>query len=577
MRPLDPRLLRTASAARRWVILAAVLQVASAAVLVSQAMMLAHAVAGVVGGAPATTVLTPAAWLIAAFAARAVLAGAAARYADRAAVSVIRQLRAAVLDRMDRNGSTGSRSAADLATLVTSGLDQLDGYLVRYLPQLLATALVTPMLLAVVYTQDVISAITMTVTLPLVPLFMALVGWTTQRLSDERITRMRRLGDQVLDLVAGLATLRALGRALPQAARVRAAGEAYRRSTSKVLQVAFLSGFVLELLTTISVALVAVGIGMRLVFGEMPLSTGLAVLILAPEVYLPLRMVGQHFHASTDGIAAAAATLAVLSEDDDRDPGTTGARPAPEVTAIEWRDVSVSHPGRATAAPAGLSGRAEAGHVTALCGANGSGKSTAVAALLGLRRPSEGRVVLVGAGDREELDVTETDPQTWWRQVAWVPQHPGWVPATLAENVELLVPGVTQEELAWVARPAGLTDVLAELPDGWHTHVGAGGAGLSAGQRQRLALARALLLLRRGARVLILDEPSAHLDADTERVVLRVIRDAATGGALVLVVAHRPSLLAVADTVLSVQAGDVVADPRPGSDRDELPVSGRGR
>lgn len=613
-------------------VLAATVQVASAGLLVVQALWLADAVAGVVAGAPADSVLLPGLVVAATLAGRGLLAGLAARSADRAATRVMRQLRGAALDRIDRVGLRGE-SPADLATLLTSGLDQLDGYLVRYLPQLLGTAAVTPLLLVVVFTQDVISGVTMALTLPLVPFFMALVGWTTQRLSDERIARMRRLGDQVLDLIAGLPTLRALGRAAPQSARVEALGQAYRTSTNSVLRIAFLSGFVLEFLTTLSVALVAVGIGMRLVFGELDLQTGLAVLILAPEVYLPLRLVGQHYHASTDGIAAAAAALELLDDapgvDDDLGAGldtraSTGLTPAradqttpaavrseaavrteaavrketelPPVTAVAWHEVSVHHPGPTRATPWRLTGRARAGQVSALVGENGSGKSTALAVLLGLTSGDHGRVVLEAAGNQPVPDgpcreattgpgdpgaghtgfdhpgagETGDDPEltevtltasvlpAWHAQVAWVPQHPVVVAGSMAENVELLNPGVTQDELDAVAGPAGLESTIAT--HGWHAPIGTGGLGLSAGQRQRLALARALVRVNRGARVLLLDEPSAHLDPDTERVVLALLRSVAARGLVVVVVAHRPALVHAADQVIEVSAERLAAD-----------------
>ncbi len=549
MRPLDPRLLRRAASARRWIALSAGLQAATAGVLVVQSLWLAGAVAGVVGGAEAASVTAPAVGVGAAFAVRALIAGVAERFAHRASVRTIRQLRAAVLDHCERGGAA-DRSPADLTTLSTTGLAQLDAYLVRYLPQLVGTALVTPTLLVVVLTQDLLSAAIIAGTLPLVPLFMALVGWTTQRLSDERIARMRRLGDQVLDLVAGLATLQALGRALPQARRVRDVGEAYRVSTQRVLQVAFLSGLVLEVLTTICVALVAVGIGMRLVFGQLDLAVGLAVLILAPEVYLPLRMVGLHFHASSDGIAAAAAALELVEEPLTTRCGVAG--PGSAVLGVGWREVRVEQPGRGLSAPAGLTATATAGRVLALSGPNGGGKSTAVRVALGLVDPTAGRVVV--QCDDSELNLADIDPQWWHAQVAWVPQQPTIVAATLAENLDLLVPELTPAERDRAAARAGLTDVLAELPAGWATPVGEGGVGLSAGQAQRLALTRALAKVQTGASVVILDEPSAHLDPATEALVVRTVREVADAGLVVIVIAHRPGLLAIADEVVEVRA-----------------------
>jgi ATP-binding cassette subfamily C protein CydD len=324
-----------------------------------------------------------------------------------------------------------------------------------------------------------------------------------------------------------------------------------------VLQIAFLSGLVLEVLTTICVALVAVGIGMRLVFGQLDLSVGLAVLILAPEVYLPLRMVGLHFHASSDGIAAAAAALELIDEPLPAD--RAGVRPG-TVLGVGWRDVRVDQPGRGLAAPVGLTATATAGRVLALAGPNGGGKSTAVRALLGLVDPTEGRVVLqVGDG---EVDVAEVDPGWWHARVAWVPQHPTIVAATLADNIELLVPGLHTAERDLAAARAGLAQVVAQLPDGWATRVGEGGVGLSAGQRQRLALTRAAAKVHAGAQVVILDEPSAHLDAGTEALVVRTVQEWAERGLVVIVVAHRAGLLAIADQVVEVSAS-----PTCGADR----------
>lgn len=521
------------------------LQAINAALLVVLALALARGVSTVVAGAPAASVITPMLVVAGAVAGRSLVSALTERFGVRAGIAVIGQVRAAVLEHVRQLGPavTARRSPADLTALLTTGLDQLDGYLVRYLPQLLATAIVTPSLVVVVFLLDPTSAWIMIGTIPLIPLFMALVGWTTQRLSDRRIVQLRRLGDQVLDLVAGLPTLSALGRARAQAAQVREVGDAYRRSTMSVLRVAFISGFVLEFLATLSVALVAVGIGMRLVFGYMDLVDGLAVLILAPEVYLPLRLVGLHFHASTDGAAAARSAFELLDEPVDR---PTGRQPvAAPVRQVAWTDVTVQHGGRSVAAPSGLTGTAQAGRVTALVGPNGSGKSTAVAALLGLI-DYQGQIH-VGA-----QPLTEVDGADWHRRVAWLPQHPVLVPGTLADNLEAVLGEVSEAERDRARVEAGLDSVVAQLPDGWHTRIGTGGVGLSAGQRQRLALARAVIRVNRGAEVVILDEPTAHLDSTTEAQVIRCLRGWAAAGLVVIVVAHRPSLQAVADDLIPV-------------------------
>ncbi len=553
VRPLDPRLLRHARASRRYVLLTAALGVGTAAAVTVQALLLAQVIAAVaMDGASLADVTGSLGWLVVAVIARAALAAAQERFGHRAATTVIAELRAAVLDRLGRLGPTaldGDRGPA-LATLTTRGLDALDGYLTRYLPQLLLAATVTPAVLAVIWWHDLIAALTITVTLPLVPVFMALIGWSTAALAQRRLATMTRMGGQVLDLIGGLPTLRALGRDRGQAARVREVGDAYRRATMGTLRSAFLSALVLESLTTLSVALVAVGIGLRLVFGELDLRTGLAVLILAPEVYLPLRMVGVHYHASVDGLAAAAEAFTVL-ESPLPSPGTT---PAPDLrhAVIELRGVSVRHPGRVQAAPEGLDLTLRPGEVLALVGPSGAGKSSAVEVLLGLRRPDAG-AVLIRAASGAQVDLSEIDPASWHRQVAWVPQRPLLVPGSLAENAWLGLPGEpAAERLDRAARDSGLDAVVAALPQGWATRIGQAGHGLSAGQRQRLALTRALL---REAALVVLDEPTAHLDAETEQAVHAAIDRLRRGGTTVLLVAHRPALATLAEHQVAVTAG----------------------
>lgn len=565
MRPLDPRLLAHARPARGYVVLTAALGTLTAVLVVAQALLIADAVAGVtLGGEGPADVRTNVLALVGVVAARAAVARAQERYGHRAATAVIGELRARVVAHACALGpaaTDGGRGPA-LATLTTRGLDALDGYLVKYLPQLLLTATVTPAVLAVIFWHDVVAGVTVLVTLPLVPLFMALVGLATKDAADRRLRTMQRLGGQVLDLVAGLPTLRALGREQGQGARVREVGEAYRRATMRTLRGAFLSALVLESLTTLSVALVAVGIGLRLVYGQLDLETGLAVLVMAPEVYLPLRMVGVHYHASVDGLAAASEAFAVLQTP----VPAAGTRPAPDLrtAVVRLEGVAVTHEGRDLATPSGLDLVVRPGEVVALAGPSGVGKSTAAAVLLGLRRPDAGRVVVDdGTGP---VDLADLDPAGWRHQVAWVPQRALLVPGTLAENV-LLAAGdrpVPAGELDAAARAAGLADVVAALPRGWDTRVGHGGAGLSGGQRQRLGLARALL---RDAALVVLDEPTAHLDAATEQVVHDTIRRLRAQGRAVVLVAHRPALLALADRVVAVRSAPApaAAPDAPGS------------
>ncbi|MEG3616713.1 thiol reductant ABC exporter subunit CydD [Isoptericola haloaureus] len=563
MRPLDPRLLRQARAARSYVLLTTALGTASAALVVVQAFAIAFALGPVVvatspGGDGAVDQAAVARWLAVlagAAVGRAAVAWAQERFGRRAATAVVADLREQVVGHAVALGPRPPAGAApsDVATLATRGLNDLEPYLVRFLPQLLLTALVTPATVLVVLGLDWVSALIAVVTLPLVPFFMWLIGTMTAGTSERRLATVERLGSQVLDLIAGLPTLRAFGREFGPAARVRALGESSRRATMGTLRVAFLSGAVLELLTTLCVAIIAVGVGLRLVHGGMELVPAIAVLVLAPEIFLPLRRVGSEFHASTDGLAATRRAFAVLdlpvtdsSTDGER---TSGAAPTATGLAggtLVLDDVTVRAPGRDVDAPAHLtarialgSGEPGGGRVVALRGPSGAGKSTLVLLLLGLLRPDHGSI----------------SPVLPWDQVAWVPQRPAIGPGTVRDVV---TDGreVPPETLAAAAATTGLDAVLADLPGGWDAPVGLGGVGLSVGQRQRVALARALV----GAAdrpVVVLDEPTAHLDARGEQVVLDTVRAWREAGRTVLVVAHRASLLGLADQVVDVEAREV--------------------
>ncbi|GAB6937414.1 thiol reductant ABC exporter subunit CydD [Isoptericola variabilis] len=584
MKPLDPRLLRRARSARWYVALTAALGVAAAGAVVLQAFAIAHTLGPAVtagsAGAP-LAVADVAPWLgalAAAIAARAVIAWAQERYAQKAAADVVAELREQVVahavalgPRPAKDGADGEGAAAT-ATLATRGLDDLGPYLVRYLPQLLLTAILTPALVLVVLGLDWVSALICVVTLPLVPLFMWLVGVMTAGASERRLRTIERLGSQVLDLLAGLPTLRAFGREIGPGARVRALGDASRRATMGTLRIAFLSGMVLELLTTLSVAIVAVGVGLRLVEGMIALVPAIAVLVLAPEVYLPLRRVGAEFHASTDGLAAAERAFALLERPVPA-AGTASAPPLAGATLV-LDGVGVRAGDRGVLAPAGLTarvplgtGRPGGGRVVALRGPSGAGKSTTALVLLGLLRPDEGRVLVEPSGgatpvDQVPIDLADVDPTTWWPQVSWVPQRPTLAPGTVRDAVTDGRP-VRDDVLAAAARTTGLDDVVAGLPQGWDTPVGLGGTGLSVGQRQRVALAAALLdgeasdsAPDDGAPppLVLLDEPTAHLDARGEQVVLDTVRAWRDAGRTVVVVAHRASLLALADQVVDVAA-----------------------
>lgn len=559
MKPLDPRLLRYARAARGYLALTVALGLLTAALVVTQALLLARVLGTAVSDGAAlgdgawSTAAPLVGWLAAVVLARTLVTTLQERYAHRAAVRAIGELREAVVARAVAQGPRrlGDGRGPHVVALATRGLDALEPYFVRYLPQLVLAATVTPATLLVILGQEWVSAVILVAVLPLVPIFMWLVGRLTQGRSERGLATMQRLSAQVLDLLAGLPTLRALGREAGPAARVRSLGDAHRRATMGTLRIAFLSGMVLELLTTLSVALVAVGIGLRLVDGHLDLVTGLAVLVLAPEVFAPLRAVGAQFHASTDGVAAAEAAFAILDEPaDDHD----GTRPAPDLRAARLHVEHVSVASARGLAPHDVSFTLAPGRVTALAGPPGAGKSTMVEVLLGLLRPTTGRVTLDDGAARVTVADADGAPDvvraSLWRQVAWVPQRAVIEPGTLVATV-----GGDADARTHAARVTGLDAVVDELPDGWDTPVGRGGHGLSVGQAQRVALTRALV---GDAALVVLDEPTAHLDVNAEQVLLQTVAALREAGRTVLLVAHRPALLACADEV--VEVADLPAD-----------------
>jgi ATP-binding cassette subfamily C protein CydD/ATP-binding cassette subfamily C protein CydCD len=376
---------------------------------------------------------------------------------------------------------------------------------------------------------------------------MALVGLHTEAANRRQFRLLARLSHHFLDVVAGLPTLKVFGRAKAQAETIRRVSDQHRSLTVRTLRTAFLSSLVLELLATLSVALVAVGIGLRLVSGDLDLSTALLVLILAPEAYLPLRQVGANYHASAEGLAAAGEVFAVL----ETPLPAAGADPAPDARTAElsFDGAVVRYPDRAEPALA-LSATIHPGEIVALTGPSGCGKSTALLALLGFVAPADGRVTVAGR------PLSSVDLAAWRRQVAWVPQRPALFAASVRENIRLGDPTAGEEAVRRAARLAGVDGFVDSLPLGFDTLLGDDGVGVSAGQRQRIALARAFL---RDAPVVLLDEPTANLDAATAAGVLAAIRRLAHGRTVV-VAAHRPELIALADREIRLApAGEPVS------------------
>lgn len=539
MRPFDRRLLQYAHATRWLLLLLGVLGAAQVALAISLAAVVAIIVTGVFQ--EGRSVADVAAW----FAALAVIVAIrpAVGYVQelasaRASAGVKSELSARVVGQVAALGPSwlGSARSSRVVTLLTSGLDALDEYFARYVPQLVYTAIIPITVVLVVFAADPLSGFVIAVTLPLIPLFMVLIGWRTQTEQRRQWDALQTLSGHFLDVLRGLVTLKVFGRAEGQARAIAEVGESYRRRTMRVLRISFLSSLTLELLATLSVAVVAVEVGLRLIEGQLSLKTALFVLILAPEAYLPLRQVGVHFHASQEGLAAAEEVFDILEQPTPVAPdGAVDLASSP----IVFDDVVVRYPGRNSDALR-VTARVEPGETVALMGPSGGGKSTALACLLGAVAATSGRVA---AGDVD-------DPARWRNQIAWMPQHPGFVQGTIADNVRLVAPDASDEQVG-VALAAAGADFVDELPLGVQTLLGEGGEGLSVGQRQRIALARVFV---RQTPVVAIDEPTAGLDGATERAVVAGIADLSRSRTVVMV-AHRPALAAGADrTVVIPQA-----------------------
>ncbi|MCX5342235.1 thiol reductant ABC exporter subunit CydD [Streptomyces atratus] len=552
MKPIDPRLIRYARATRLFLAAVVALGVVGAALVIAQAMLIAEVVVGgFEDGLTVSGLRTPLIMLAAVALGRGLVSWLTELAAYRASAAVKSELRGRLLERAAALGPgwlSGQRTGS-LVALATRGVDALDDYFARYLPQLGLAVVVPVAVLARIVTEDWVSAAIIVVTLPLIPLFMILIGWATQSRMDRQWRLLSRLSGHFLDVVAGLPTLKVFGRAKAQAESIRTITSQYRRATLRTLRIAFLSSFALELLATLSVALVAVTIGMRLVHGELDLYTGLVVLILAPEAYLPIRQVGAQYHAAAEGLSAAEEIFSVL----ETEPRPGGTENTPESLRLELEGVTVRHEGRTEASLDGASLVVDEGETVALVGPSGVGKSTLLNVVLGFTAPDEGRVRIGG------VDLATLAPEHWRERIAWVPQRPYLFAGTIAENVRLARPDADDDAVTAALRDAGAYDFVAELPDGAQTLLGEDGAGLSAGQRQRLALARAFLADRP---LLLLDEPTASLDGETEAGIVEAVRRLAAGRTVLLVV-HRPALLSVADRVVTLEPGLTLRPEKP--------------
>ena len=535
MRPVDPRLFRQAGAARGYLAVTVALGAAGTVLILLQAGLLATALAGAARGIGIGALAGTLAWLGVVLAGRAAAAAGGEAAALRAAAEVKSGLRRRLSAHALRLGPAwlGGQRAGEIAALATKGLDGLDAYFARYLPQLMLAVVVPLAVVIRVAFADWISAVIIVVTLPLIPVFGILIGWHTRAQTQRQWRLLALLGGHFLDVVSGLPTLKLFGRARAQAAVIEEVTNAHRKATMTTLRVAFLSALALELTASLATALVAVEIGLRLLAGHIGYQTALLVLLLTPEAYLPLRNVGGQFHASTEGVTAARRAFEILDTPLPARAVTPDAMSADVDLSredIALHTVTLSHPGRGQPALDEVSLTIRPGELIVLTGPSGAGKSSLLSMLLRFATPTSG-VITAGA-----VDLTQIPADRWRSQIAWVPQHPHLFTATVAENIALGQPSTRREDIVAAARMAGADDFIRRLPDGYDTVLAEGARSLSAGQRQKLALARAFL---RPAPVLLLDEPTAHLDPVSADRIMAVI-DGQMADRTVILVTHRP-------------------------------------
>lgn len=544
--PIHRRLLALTPGSRRFLVGSAVLGAVGAGLVIAQGVLLASIVADAFHGTGLDELSAELAGLLAVVAGRSMLAWLTDVVAHRSAAAVKSRLRLDLLaTAVDRGGIPPIRPGA-LAAAAGRGIEALDAFYARYLPQIVLAGIVPLLVLVWLFGIDPWSGTIVLVTLPLVPLFAALVGAATRARVARRWRAFVELSDGFVEAVRGLPTWKVFGRSEEQVAGFEVLADRHRRETMGTLRIAFLSALALELVTMISVAVVAVAVGLRVLDADLALQPALTVLLLAPEAYLPLRRLAAEFHSAAEGMESAGAIL----DEIDRAGGSPawGSLPPPDPGPIRLDDVRIAHPDRSAPTLEGFSLTIEPGEYLALVGPSGVGKSTILGLLLGLLRPDAGRALVGGA------DLRSLDRDAWLRRIGWLPQDPHLFAGSIGDNVRFGDPDADDARV-WRALDRAAAGFVRDLPDGIHTTVGAGGTRLSAGERRRIALARALV---REPRILLLDEPTAHLDPLTGFRILDALDGLHAAGATIVIACHRRAAAVVRATRMISLGGEPV-------------------
>ena len=528
MKPLDPRLLRYSRSSRGFLISIVVISLCTSVATILQAYLITKLVVAFFQKHQLFSSHSRDIVLLALiFAIRAVLAFINERISALSSIRIRGELRNTVVRKTLANNGIDSQEigTSGLAILVTKGIGNLDSYFSKFIPQLFIAAIVPIMVGVTIAFQDLCSGLIVLITVPLIPIFGILIGKFTAAATSKKWQTLNLLSGYFLDLISGLSTLRVYGRHKLQGDRLKKVGDDYRKETMKVLRISFLSSLALELVATLSVALLAVTIGLRLVSGSISLETGLFVLIIAPEVYWPIRQVASFFHTAAEGLEAINSVFTILEKSE-----PSGSTKINQILAITWSQLIVSYPNRTELHIP--SGQINAGEIQALIGASGSGKSTLALILLRFIKPTSGEVLV--STDQGSIPLEDIEITNWRAKLSWLPQEPKFPVGTVAQVLRHAKPEASEFELVEVLNKVDLD--IAQLQNGLRTELGSIRQPLSLGQQRKIALARALL---KSSQILILDEPTASVDDVSETTIKKFILEASDRGAGVLLITHR--------------------------------------